>query len=53
MSGDFDYLLRVAVADMRDYERVHRQQVAAFPHVARIRTAFAMRAVVAQRGYAL
>jgi Lrp/AsnC family transcriptional regulator, leucine-responsive regulatory protein len=53
MSGDFDYLLRVAVADMRDYERVHRQQIAAFPHVARIRTAFAMRAVVARRGYSL
>ena len=53
MSGDFDYLLRVAVADMRDYERVHRQRVAAFPHVARIRTAFAMRAVVPRRGYVL
>jgi Lrp/AsnC family leucine-responsive transcriptional regulator len=53
MSGDFDYLLRVAVADMRDYERVHRQQVAAFPHVARVRTAFAMRAVVPRRGYPL
>ena len=53
MSGDFDYLLRVAVADMRDYERVHRQRIAAFPHVARIRTAFAMRAVVPARGYAL
>jgi Lrp/AsnC family leucine-responsive transcriptional regulator len=53
MSGDFDYLLRVAVADMRDYERVHRQRIAAFPHVARIRTAFAMRAVVPRRGHAL
>jgi Lrp/AsnC family transcriptional regulator, leucine-responsive regulatory protein len=53
MSGDFDYLLRVAVADMRDYERVHRQRVAAFPHVARIRTAFAMRAVVPRRGFVL
>jgi Lrp/AsnC family leucine-responsive transcriptional regulator len=53
MSGDFDYLLRVAVADMRDYERVHRQRIAALPHVARIRTAFAMRAVVPRRGYAL
>jgi len=52
MSGDFDYLLRVAVADMRDYERVH-QQVAAFRHVARIRTAFAMRSVIGRRGYAL
>jgi hypothetical protein len=38
---------------MRDYERVHRQQVAAFPHVARVRTAFAMRAVVPMRGYAI
>ena len=50
MSGDFDYLLRVAVADLADYERVHRQHVAAFPHVARVRTAFAMRAVVPLRG---
>lgn len=53
MSGDFDYLLRVAVADMADYERLHRQQLAAFPHVARVRTAFAMRAVVPSRGYPL
>ncbi len=34
-------------------ERLHRQQLAAFPHVARIRTAFAMRAVVPSRGYPL
>ena len=53
MSGDFDYLLRVAVADLQDYERVHRQHIAACPHVARVRTAFAMRAVVAPRGYPL
>lgn len=53
MSGDFDYLLRLAVADMADYERLHRQQLTAFPHVARIRTAFAMRAVVPSRGYPL
>ena len=32
---------------------IHRQRIAAFPHVARIRTAFAMRAVVPRRGYAL
>ena len=32
MSGDFDYLLRVAVADMRDYERVHRQAGPGSPH---------------------
>ncbi len=53
MSGDFDYLLRVAVADLADYERLHRSQLAALPHVARVRTAFAMRAVVPSRGYPL
>ncbi|MBL8305386.1 MAG: Lrp/AsnC family transcriptional regulator, partial [Rubrivivax sp.] len=34
MAGDYDYLLRVAVADAADYERLHRRQLAAFPHVA-------------------
>jgi DNA-binding Lrp family transcriptional regulator len=53
MSGDFDYLLRVAVAGLADYERLHRHHLAAFPHVARVRTAFAMRAVVPSRGYPL
>lgn len=53
MSGDFDYLLRVAVADMADYERVHRHTISALPHVARLRTAFAMRAVIPLRAYPL
>jgi Lrp/AsnC family transcriptional regulator, leucine-responsive regulatory protein len=38
ISGDFDYLLRVAVADVADYERVHRNQVGKLPHVAPKRT---------------
>lgn len=45
MAGDYDYLLRVAVADTADYERLHRKQLAAFPHVARIRSHFALRQV--------
>jgi DNA-binding Lrp family transcriptional regulator len=53
MSGDFDYLLRVAVPDMAGYEAVHRHKISAFPHVARVRTAFAMRAVIPLRGYPL
>lgn len=53
MSGDFDYLLRVAVADMADYERVHRHSISALPYVARLRTAFAMRAVIPLRAYPL
>lgn len=45
MAGDFDYLLRVAVADAADYERLHRKQLAALPHVARIRSLFTLRRV--------
>lgn len=53
MSGDFDYLLRVAVADMADYERLHRHTISALPHVTRLRTAFAMRSVIPLRGFPL
>ena len=53
MSGDADYLLRVAVANTEDYERVHRKHLAAFPHVARIRSMFALRSVLKRRGYPL
>lgn len=53
MAGEYDYLLRVAVADSADYERLHRKQLAAFPHVARIRSHFTLRRVSARRGFAL
>jgi Lrp/AsnC family leucine-responsive transcriptional regulator len=45
MSGDADYLLRVAAADTADYERIHRTRLARLPGVARIRTSFALRTV--------
>ncbi len=53
MAGEYDYLLRVAVADAADYERLHRKQLAAFPHVARIRSHFTLRRVSHRRGVAL
>jgi len=53
MSGTADYLLRVAVANTEDYERIHRKHLAAFPHVARIRSMFALRSVLKRRGYVL
>ena len=46
MTGDYDYLVRVEAADPADYERVHRDQLARLPGVARIRTSFAIRRVV-------
>lgn len=53
MAGDYDYLLRVSVADAADYERLHRKQLAAFPFVARIRTSFALRQVSRRQGLAI
>ncbi len=53
MAGEYDYLLRVAVADSADYERLHRKQLAAFPFVARIRSHFALRRVSRRVGMTL
>ncbi len=45
MSGDADYLLRVVVADARDYERIHSQHLTRLPGVDRVRSSFALRTV--------
>lgn len=45
MSGEYDYLLRVVVADTADYERVHRESITRLPGVARVRSSFALRTV--------
>lgn len=50
MTGDYDYLVRVEAADTTDYERIHRDQLARLPGVARIRTSFAIRRVVNSAG---
>jgi DNA-binding Lrp family transcriptional regulator len=46
MSGMADYLLRVAVRDAEDYERLHRAVLARLPGVARIQSSFAIRTVI-------
>ena len=45
MSGEADYLLRVIVADARDYERVHSRFLTRLPGVARVHSSFALRTV--------
>ena len=45
MSGEYDYLLRVAVANTTDYERIHREFITRLPGVARVRSSFALRTV--------
>ncbi|MDG2332687.1 MAG: Lrp/AsnC family transcriptional regulator [Myxococcota bacterium] len=45
MTGEFDYLLRVVVADTEDFERIHRQGLTRLPGVARVHSSFALRTV--------
>ena len=49
MSGEYDYLLRVVVADTADFERVHSRELTSLPHVARVHSSFALRAVQKSR----
>ena len=46
MSGESDYILRVIVADARDYERIHSQQLTRLPGVDRVHSSFALRTVI-------
>ncbi len=45
MAGNSDYLVKVAVEDVADYERIHRTHMARLPGVSNLRTSFALRAV--------
>ena len=46
MSGEYDYILRVACKDLEDYERIHRDWLSALPHVVKINSSFALREVI-------
>jgi DNA-binding Lrp family transcriptional regulator len=46
MSGEYDYILRIAAKDLADYERIHRDWLTAMPHVTKINSSFALREVV-------
>lgn len=45
MTGEADYLLRIAVRDTADYERVHRDVLTRLPNVVRVISQFAIRTV--------
>jgi Lrp/AsnC family leucine-responsive transcriptional regulator len=51
MSGQFDYLLRVAARDAEDYERIHRGKLSRLPGILRIQSSLALRTVKAWGGY--
>ena len=45
MTGEFDYLLRVVVADMADFERLHKGALTRLPGGARVNSSVAIRTV--------
>ncbi len=50
-SGQADYTLRVAARDMDDYDRIHRDCLAALPDVSAMHTTFALRPIKFWQGY--
>ena len=49
MSGEYDYLLRVVLADTADFERLYSQHLTRLPYVARVQSSFALRTVQKSR----
>ena len=45
MTGEFDYLLRVVVRNMADFERLHKESLTRLPGVARVNSSVAIRTV--------
>jgi Lrp/AsnC family leucine-responsive transcriptional regulator len=45
MTGQYDFLLRIVVADVKDFERIHRRYLTRLPGVAQINSSFALRTV--------
>ncbi|MEZ5710380.1 MAG: Lrp/AsnC family transcriptional regulator [Blastomonas sp.] len=51
MSGDADYLLRVAATGLDDFDTIHRNCLSRLPGVASMRSSFSIRAIKEWRGY--
>lgn len=49
MTGDYDYVVRVVVADTADFERLHSKHLTRLPGVARVHSSFALRTVQKSR----
>jgi DNA-binding Lrp family transcriptional regulator len=49
MAGQYDYMLRVRVADIDDYGRLHQNELSHLPGVTRLETSFALRDVLDEK----
>ncbi|PLX32930.1 MAG: AsnC family transcriptional regulator [Hyphomicrobiales bacterium] len=53
MTGQADYMLKVAARSTEDYERIHRDCIAQLPNVSRIQSSLVLRTVRHWSGYAV
>jgi len=53
MAGEADYMLRVAVADMADFARIHRQLLVRLPGVARAKSHIVLREICRRTAHRL
>jgi len=51
MTGDADYLIKLAAHDTEDYEQLYRHTVAGLPHVSKIKSSLVMKTVKRWKGY--
>lgn len=45
VAGDFDYLLKIRVSDMSDFNKMHNKMLIALPGVRQIRTFFVLKEI--------
>ncbi|MFN3515740.1 MAG: Lrp/AsnC family transcriptional regulator [Novosphingobium sp.] len=51
MSGNADYILRIAARDLEQFDRIHHDCLSRLPGVSAMRTSFAIRTIKPWRGY--
>jgi len=51
LSGDADYMLRIAATDLDHFDRIHREALAKLPGVASMKSSFSIREVKPWLGY--
>jgi len=51
MTGNADYLIKVAAPNTQDYERRYRNAIATLPHVSRIQSSLVMKTIKPWNGF--
>ena len=51
MSGNADYILRIAARDLEHFDRIHRECLSRLPGVSSMRTSFSIRTIKRWSGY--